>query len=274
MQQKEIRLKKRLGQNFLRDASVVSKIVRSLQPGSDDVLLEIGCGAGALSRQLVGKPRQYIGVELDTALYERLMVLASPSVVFLNQDILSLDFSSLQKHYLKPGERLKVVGNLPYYISSPILQLLAQHVRFIDRAVIMLQAEVIDRLIAQPSTKEYGFLTLLVQYYFSVRVLFTVSPRAFSPVPKVNSKVAELIPHSKHLLRPEQESEFFQFVKCSFSQRRKTMKNALKGHAQWHPESLEALLGELGYPPDARAETLTLKDLTTLFQRAGAGIAF
>jgi 16S rRNA (adenine1518-N6/adenine1519-N6)-dimethyltransferase len=273
MQQKEIHAKRRLGQNFLRDAGVVSRIVGSLQLGPDDVLLEIGCGAGALSRQLVGKPRQYVGVELDTSLYERLMDLASPGVVFLNQDILSMDFSSLQKHYLRPGERLKVVGNLPYYISSPILQLLAQHARFIERAVIMLQAEVVERLVAQPSTKEYGFLTLLVQYYFSIRVLFTVSPRAFSPRPNVTSKVAQLIPHPKCLLNSGQESEFFQFVKRSFSQRRKTMKNALKGYAQWHPELLEALLGELGYPPDARAETLSLEDLTTLFQRGGAGNA-
>ena len=267
MQQKEIHAKKSLGQHFLHDPGVVRRIVHSLQLGPGDVLLEIGCGTGALTRQLIGKPRQYVGVELDASLFESLRSLASSRVVFLNQDILRLNLLILREQFLGPGDKLKIVGNLPFYISSPILQYLAQQALLFDRAVIMLQAEVADRLVAQPCTKEYGVLTLLVQYHFATHELFAVSPRAFRPVPKVSSKVIELVPHPTRRLLPEEEREFFRFVKRAFSQRRKTMKNALKGQIEWQLELLDELLPTLRYPGDARAEIVSLEDYVTIYRK-------
>jgi 16S rRNA (adenine1518-N6/adenine1519-N6)-dimethyltransferase len=267
MQQKHIHPIKSLGQHFLHDPRLIRQIIQSLKLVPDDIVLEIGFGTGALTREIVGKVRHYIGVEIDKGLHEVLAALAGPHALFLNQDILSLDLELLWQKYSAPGERFKVVGNLPYYISSPILQHLARYSSCLSLAVVMLQAEVADRLTASPGTKSYGVLTLLVQYYFRVQELFAVSPRAFSPAPQVHSKVLELSPLKPKTLNSDEETDFFQFAKQAFSHRRKTLLNCLKGYRDYSPRQIEEHLVVLKFPTNIRAEALALQDFIALYQK-------
>lgn len=264
MQQQPLRAKRRLGQHFLKHPSLARKIVAGLGPEEDDTVLEIGCGTGALTGNLVGLGGRYIGVEVDAGLCSQLRRrFNSPGIEFLNRDILALDLGELRKRHA--GSGFKVVGNLPYAISSPILQHLARHSGVIDLAVVMLQAEVADRLAAGPGGRDYGVLSLIVQYHFRPEPLFLVPPQAFKPKPKVDSKVVRLVPRLHRPLRPAEESRFFGFVKQSFSQRRKTLRNCL-GEVQ--PETWTRLAGtlrELGYPGTVRAEKISLAHFLQLF---------
>jgi 16S rRNA (adenine1518-N6/adenine1519-N6)-dimethyltransferase len=265
MQQKDIRYKKSLGQHFLQDPRAIQRIVKSLNLTSDDVVLEIGCGQGALTGHILGKVRDYIGVEIDKALYERLLTRGGPHAHFVNQDILKLKLEPLGQRFLPDEGRFKIVGNLPYYISSPIIQYLAHYSSLLQLAVIMVQAEVADRLTASPSTKSYGVLTLLAQYHFRIRELFIISPGAFRPVPQVFSKVLALVPIEVKPLQTDQEAGFFQFVKQAFSQRRKTFLNSMKGLSYCGRQPLGDLLQSLGYPTDIRAEAVRLEDFVSLY---------
>jgi 16S rRNA (adenine1518-N6/adenine1519-N6)-dimethyltransferase len=268
MQLEQIRAKKSMGQHFLQDPGALKKIVNCMSLSRGDVVLEIGCGTGSLTQYLIGRVQKLIGVELDRQLFQYLEDnFGGAQVVFLNQDILTLDLDRLQKEYLPPGAKFKAVGNLPYYISSPIISYLAEHASLLDLAIIMLQAEVADRLVARPRTKDYGILTLIAQYYFEVKELFTVHPRAFKPAPNVYSKVVQLIPKSSRPLGSNQEAEFFKFLKQSFSQRRKTLKNSLKEFRHLEDNRLEDLLEELNYPPRGRAEEISLEHFVALFER-------
>jgi 16S rRNA (adenine1518-N6/adenine1519-N6)-dimethyltransferase len=257
--------RKRLGQSFLHDLTVIRRIVASLDLRTTDTVLEIGCGTGALTRYLAPKPRQFIGVELDKNLFQRLEdQYSGSSVLFLNQDILKLDLTALVRKLQLPSAKLKVVGNLPYYISSPIIEWLGKQAAVIESATIMLQAEVADRLMASPGIKEFGVLTLVTSYYFMCRKLMKVRPGAFRPAPKVYSAVLRLEPKAQQMLDLDLESAFFAFIRRSFSQRRKTLWNCLKGSVD--KGSLEALLDRLGHAPDCRAEVLSLEDLIFLFR--------
>jgi len=257
--------KKRLGQNFLHDPSVIRRIVSSLELAATDIVLEIGCGTGALTRHIVLKPQHFIGVELDKSLFQKLAdQYSSPSAHFLNQDILQLDLSELRHRLRQPGAKLKVVGNLPYYISSPIIEWLGKQSGMIESATIMLQAEVADRLMASPGSKAFGVLSLIASYYFTATKLMEVRPGAFRPVPKVSSTVLRLKPKTKRSLDASEELALFTFIKQGFSQRRKTLWNCLKGSVD--RGRLEAMLGRLGHPPNGRAEILSLEDFISLFR--------
>jgi 16S rRNA (adenine1518-N6/adenine1519-N6)-dimethyltransferase len=257
--------KKRLGQNFLHDPNVIRRIVNSLDLASTDVVLEIGCGTGALTRHIASKPGHFIGVELDRDLFQKLSVqYSSPSVLFLNQDILQLDVAGLLDKLVQPSPKLKVVGNLPYYISSPIIEWLGRQSGFLDSATIMLQAEVADRLLARPGGKEFGVLSLVASYYFTIARLIDVRPGAFRPVPKVSSALLRLRPKVNTTLDLEDESAFFALIKQSFSHRRKTLWNCLKGSAE--KSRLEEILHRLGHAADTRAEVLSLEDFISLYK--------
>jgi len=257
--------KKRLGQNFLHDPSVIRRIVSSLELAATDIVLEIGCGTGALTRHIVSKPQQFIGVELDKSLFQRLAEqYSSPSSLFLNQDILQLDLCQLMHTLRQPRARLKVLGNLPYYISSPIIEWLGKQSGAIESATVMLQSEVAERLMASSGGKEFGVLSLVASYYFTVTRLMDVRPGAFRPVPKVSSTVLRLKPKTQRTLDPKEELALFGFIKQSFSQRRKTLWNCLKGSVD--KGKLEAILDRLKHPPNCRAETLSLQDFLSLFR--------
>ena len=269
MNHEHVIAKKRLGQNFLHDLKVVRRIVSSLELEATDIVLEIGCGTGALTRHIVSKPQQFIGVELDKSLFQRLAEqYSSPCTLFLNQDILQLDLFELMHRLRQPRAKLKVLGNLPYYISSPIIEWLGKQSGMIESATIMLQAEVADRLMASPGSKEFGVLSLVVSYCFTVTKLMDVRPGAFRPVPKVSSTLLRLKPKTQRSLDIKEELAFFAFVKRSFSQRRKTLWNCLKGSVD--KCRLEVMLGRLGHMPNSRAETLSLEDFISLFKHLRA----
>jgi len=274
MQQNRIRTKKSLGQHFLNNRHTIQRILDNLNLKPDDTILEIGCGTGALTKRLLGTTRQYLGIELDPALFQQLeQNMATPQAVFLNQDILTLDWDRLQVKYLPAGGKFKVVGNLPYYISSPIIGQLTQHTDALELAVIMLQAEVANRLTAQPGSKDYGVLTLVGQYYFQCEFLFWVGPGAFRPQPKVVSKVVRLTPKPVRQLLPDQEATFLDFVKRCFSQRRKTLRNCLKAFQAEDTGSLKEFLKNRDYAPDVRAERISLDDFIALYLEVGTHLS-
>lgn len=265
MQLQPVRAKKRLGQHFLHKSSLARRIVAGLGLEESDTVVEIGSGTGALTGDLVGQGCRYIGVELDAVLCSQLRQrFSNAGIEFLNRDILTLDLGELRGRHAAEG--FKVVGNLPYGISSPILQHLARHAGVIDLAVVMVQAEVADRLAARPGGRDYGVLSLMVQYHFRTEPLFAVSPQAFKPRPKVNSKVVRLVPRSHRPLRPAEESLFFGFVKQAFSQRRKTLRNCLGGVQPETWARLAETLRELGYPESVRAEKISLDHFLQLFR--------
>lgn len=266
MDYKRVTAQKRLGQNFLRDPAVIRRIVKALELSAADVVLEIGCGTGALTQHiLAAKPGWFIGVELDRGLCAELSNrYSSASVSFLNKDILQVEIQEHIGDFEATGAKIKVVGNLPYYISSPIIDWLGRQSRLIEFATIMLQAEVADRVMASPGSKDFGVLTLLVNYYFSVTKLMDVRPGSFRPAPKVSSTVLLLRPKGTLALDSSEEAAFFQFVKRSFSQRRKTLWNCLKGDVV--RADLEALLNRLGHPAESRAEALALDDFICLYK--------
>jgi 16S rRNA (adenine1518-N6/adenine1519-N6)-dimethyltransferase len=266
MSQSNPMVRKRLGQNFLHSQTAIRRIVGALELKPGDAVLEIGCGTGALTNQLAPAAGHYVGVEIDARLFSMLEERwGSPRAVFLKQDILRLDLQQLRDGQLGSASNWKVVGNLPYYISSPILNHLGEYSGVIDCVIIMLQAEVADRLLAQAGSKEYGVLTLMVQLHFLVEGLFSVPPTAFTPKPKVNSKVLRLTPYPSPLICPADRPAFISLVKQAFSQRRKTLVNCLKGSRGMELSRLTEWLLRQGYPLDIRAECLPLEEFLSLY---------
>lgn len=245
----EHRARKRFGQNFLHDHNVITRIVKSVRPNADETVLEIGPGQGALTGSLLECQCQLLALELDRDLIPLLLQKfgTNPRFHLQQGDALELDLVALSS-----DARVRVVGNLPYNISTPLIfHLLKQSDRIIDMH-FMLQKEVVDRLAAVPGTKDYGRLSIMTQYFCRVEPLFEVPPGAFSPQPKVQSAVVRLVPHSA-LPYPAKSVERLQnVVRTAFNQRRKTLRNALQTLV--NAEQIEAL----GINAGARPETLPL----------------
>ena len=247
--------RKGLGQNFLQDANISRKIVAALGVTPADTVIEIGPGRGALTEHLLALDCTLHVVEFDRDLaeYWQEQTARYPQLSVHSGDILAFDLSSV---LTTPGQHLKVIGNLPYNLSSPILLHLMQFKAQLDCLVIMLQAEVIDRLCAVPGNKTYGRLSVAIQQGFAVDALFTVPNTAFIPPPKVTSAVAKLTPHSNHQIADP--ALFEHVVKTAFAQRRKTLRNNFK-HADFWPS-----LADYEIDLSRRAETLSVEEYVAL----------
>jgi 16S rRNA (adenine1518-N6/adenine1519-N6)-dimethyltransferase len=253
--------KPKFGQNFLSDPAAALAIVDALGDISATTVLEIGPGKGAITNLLAGRAHHLIAVELEPILAGQLrqQFESSESVKIVPQDVLTTDLSSLA-----PGEKLAVVGNLPYYITSQILLHLFAHHQAIDRAVIMVQREVADRIAAQPGSRDYGLLTATTQLYARVQNLFTLPPSAFSPPPDVHSTVLRLNFEARFEQLKLDPAAFVPFLRQSFAQKRKTLANNLR-FAGWNAEAIAIAFKAADIPPAIRAEALSLDSAAKLF---------
>jgi 16S rRNA (adenine1518-N6/adenine1519-N6)-dimethyltransferase len=266
--------KPKLGQHFLRDESAAQNIIDALGDVSQKTVLEIGPGTGALTRRLVARARRVIAIEFDKVLAAQLRMrfALATNVEIIEGDVLAIDFNTIfgpKPGISRPGleyspEPAKVVGNLPYYITSDILLRLFEYGRYFDVIVIMVQREVADRIAAKPGTRDYGLLSATAQLYTKVEKLFTLAPDAFDPPPKVHSTVLRLTmaPRLKQL--GVAEDSFIDFLKLSFGQKRKTLWNNLK--LQYQPALLKAALEKTGIKANVRAEALPLDKSAALFR--------
>ena len=213
--------RKRFGQNFLIDPQIVADIVRAAHPRKDDLIVEIGPGLGALTRPLLQLLSHLHCVEIDRDIVEHLRrEFSGENLTIYSADALEFDFSTL-------GKNLRVVGNLPYNISTPILFHLSKFASSISDMYFTLQKEVVARMVAQPSTSDYGRLSVMLQYRFEMEQLFLISPECFRPAPKVESAVVRMIPRKQPLIDTSKEKLFADIVSAAFSQRRKTLRNTL-----------------------------------------------
>jgi 16S rRNA (adenine1518-N6/adenine1519-N6)-dimethyltransferase len=250
--------RKRFGQNFLVDRHYVERIVNAIDPRPGDRLVEIGPGLGALTRPLLERIGHLTVIEIDRDLAAALVTEFSGERLTLHgADALTFDFSVL-------GPSLRVIGNLPYNISSPLLFHLAQFSTQLRDITVMLQKEVVQRMAATPATEEYGRLSVMLQVRFRVERLFVVPPGAFRPAPKVESAVARLTPLASDRPHIADESLFARVVASAFGQRRKTLRNALKLLAT------EAELSDAGVDPGLRGEALAVADFVRLANKLSA----
>jgi 16S rRNA (adenine1518-N6/adenine1519-N6)-dimethyltransferase len=251
----EHRPRKRFGQNFLRDRGVVQRILAALDPQPGETIVEIGPGLGALTQPLLERLPLLHVVELDRDLAARLRAGHSPERLSVHEaDALKFDFCSLAAS----GKKLRLIGNLPYNISTPLLFHLLDQRRCVHDMLFMLQKEVVERMAAVPGGRDYGRLSVMIQSQMQVEKLFDVRPGAFHPPPKVDSSVVRLVPHATPPVTIRDAEGFARLVKAAFAQRRKTLRNNLKGLL---PAETIAVLG---IEPERRAETLTLAEFATL----------
>jgi 16S rRNA (adenine1518-N6/adenine1519-N6)-dimethyltransferase len=244
--------RKRFGQNFLVDRHYIDRIVAAIDPKPGDNLVEIGPGLGALTGPLLERLRHLTVIEIDRDLAARLAAEHTQDRLTLhNADALEFDFAAL-------GQDLRVVGNLPYNISSPLLFHLAQYEECLRDVMVMLQREVVERMVAAPATPEYGRLSVMLQVRFRLERLFVVPPGAFRPAPKVDSAVVRLVPLRERRLRLTDAALFEALVAAALGQRRKTLRNALRNLAD------ETDLQRAGIDPRARGETLSVEDFVRL----------
>lgn len=245
-----------LGQHFLHEKRILQKIVEALEPDSGDLIVEIGPGRGALTFPLAAKAGRVLAVEKDLRLVETLSENRLNNLEIIAGDILKLDLRGLISRFRRPGETVKLAGNLPYHISSQILFVLLEAKDLIERAVFLFQKEVAQRITAGPGNKKYAPLSILLQNYFDCRLLFQVGPGAFSPPPRVDSACVLFQKRSRPLFfGPDLENEIFAFLKEAFSQRRKTLSRNLES-AGYRREAVSGLLQGLSLGEKVRAEDL------------------
>ena len=266
---------KKYGQNFLIDTGVLEKIIREAGVTKDDFVLEIGPGIGTMTQYLCESAREVAAVEIDKALIPILKDTLSPydNVTVINEDILKVDINRLAQEK-NGGRPIKVVANLPYYITTPIIMgLFESHVP-IDSITIMVQKEVADRMKTGPGSKDYGALSLAVQYYADPQIVANVPPNCFMPRPKVGSAVIRLKRHAQPVVNVSDEKLMFSLIRASFNQRRKTLANGLKNAPDipLEKEEIEAVITELGKPLTIRGEALTLEEFATLSELVGKRI--
>jgi 16S rRNA (adenine1518-N6/adenine1519-N6)-dimethyltransferase len=258
---------KKYGQNFLIDGRVLDKIIDAAGIGPEDCVLEIGPGIGTLTRRLAESAGKVIAVEIDKNLIPILHDVLSEydNIMVLNEDILKVDIPALVEKE-NAGKPIKVVANLPYYITTPIIMGLFESNVPIDNITVMVQKEVAQRMQVGPGTKDYGALSLAVQYYAEPYIVANVPQNCFIPRPNVGSAVIRLTRHTEKPVQVKNEKFMFQLVRAAFNQRRKTLQNALHNMAELNlsKEQVVEALQKMGLPETVRGEKLTLSEYATL----------
>lgn len=267
LQKYHFNFQKKFGQNFLIDTSVLERIISSAGITKEDCVLEIGPGIGTMTQYLAESAREVVAVEIDKALIPILedTLSAYENVTVINDDILKVDINKIVQEK-NNGNPIKVVANLPYYITTPIIMgLFESHVP-LKSITIMVQKEVADRMQVGPGTKDYGALSLAVQYYARPEIVANVPPNCFIPRPNVGSAVIRLTRYDEPPVQVEDESRMFALIRASFNQRRKTLVNGLGNAAGLSvtKEQVLAALEEMGLPGTVRGETFTLEQFAQL----------
>lgn len=252
----EFRARKRFGQHFLTDSHIIEKIIQAVSPKEDQHIVEIGPGQGVLTQYLIPKSGRVDAVEIDRdlAAYLREHFKSFPQFFLHEMDVLRFDFSSLTE---TPAS-LRVIGNLPYNISTPLLFHLFDYLPLVQDIHVMLQKEVAERMTAKINTPDYSRLSVMTQFYCRAQKLFDVSSMAFNPPPKVESSVIRLIPHPNDLYQPKNAALFAEIVKNTFNFRRKTIRNSLKAYLS------EAEIVALNIDPNKRPQELSIEDFICL----------
>lgn len=244
--------KKKFGQNFLKDAAIIHSIIQSINPLPNDLLIEIGPGLGALTKPLLEKTNRLLAIELDRDIVSWMEnEYSKKNITIFNEDVLNFNFNQFD-------QKIRIVGNLPYNISTPILFKCIDNILNIKDLHFMLQKEVVDRMIAIPSSPEYGRLSVMLQYYFAMEHLVDVPKESFEPEPKVESSFVRLIPYEQYPFIANNIEQFARIVKEAFSQRRKTIRNTLKSFIS------ENDFEKIGINPRLRAENLSVSDFVKI----------
>ncbi|MEK7397118.1 MAG: 16S rRNA (adenine(1518)-N(6)/adenine(1519)-N(6))-dimethyltransferase RsmA [Candidatus Poribacteria bacterium] len=268
-----IHLKKRLGQNFLIERNIFDLIIKSANLSPDDVVLELGSGIGLLTREIALSFNKVIAVELDSDLFRILQSYCKDfdNITLINADMLEFDYAKLfSENGLSPNQKIKVIGNLPYYITSPtIFKFLELKSLPIKSIILMVQKEVGERIVSPPGKKDYGSLTVAIAYRCKTRIIKTISAGCFYPKPKVDSVLIELAVQDKPNVSVNDENLFFSVVRSAFQHRRKTLRNALmlsiqSGKLKTSIEIMDNAIQSLGLDPKIRGECLSIEKFANL----------
>ena len=266
IQKYEFAFQKKFGQNFLIDTHVLDKIIRAAGVTKEDMVLEIGPGIGTMTQCLAEAAGRVVAVEIDSNLIPILKDTLKDydNITVINEDILKVDIKKLAEEY--NGGPIKVVANLPYYITTPIIMGLFESEVPIDNITVMVQKEVADRMQTGPGSKDYGALSLAVQYYAEPYIVANVPPNCFIPRPNVGSAVIRLTRHQKPPVEVKDRGLMFRLIRASFNQRRKTLQNGLNNSSELHysKEQIARAIESLGVPATVRGEALTLEQFARL----------
>ncbi len=273
LQKYDFTFQKKFGQNFLIDTHVLDKIIRSAEITKDDMVLEIGPGIGTMTQYLACAAGKVVAVEIDKALIPILedTLDGYDNVQIINEDVLKIDIAKLAKEQ-NSGRPIKVVANLPYYITTPIIMGLFENHVPLKSITVMVQKEVADRMQVGPGTKDYGALSLAVQYYASPYIVANVPPNCFMPRPKVGSAVIRLERYENPPVQVGDEKLMFKIIRASFNQRRKTLANGLRNSPEldFTKEQIEQAIEKMGKGTSVRGETLSLEEFAKLSNLLGA----
>jgi len=267
IQKYEFMFQKKFGQNFLIDTHVLEKIISSAGVTKEDCVLEIGPGIGTMTQYLAENARQVVAVEIDKNLIPILgeTLAGYDNVTVINEDILKVDIKEIAEKY-NDGRPIKVVANLPYYITTPIIMGLFESGVPIDNITVMVQKEVADRMQEGPGSKDYGALSLAVQYYAEPEIVANVPPNCFIPRPNVGSAVIRLTRHKEMPVQVNDAEHMFRIIRASFNQRRKTLQNGLSNSPEipYSKEKILAAIEQMGLPATVRGEALSLAQFAQL----------
>ena len=267
IQKYQFAFQKKFGQNFLIDTHVLDKIIRAAGVTKEDMVLEVGPGIGTMTQYLADAARQVVAVEIDTNLIPILNETLKDydNITIINDDILKVDIKALADTY-NGGRPIKVVANLPYYITTPIIMGLFEGEVPIDNITVMVQKEVADRMQVGPGTKDYGALSLAVQYYAEPYIVANVPPNCFIPRPNVGSAVIRLTRHEKPPVEVKDKNLMFRLIRASFNQRRKTLQNGLNNSPEvpYTKEQIAEAIESLGVSASVRGEALSLEQFARL----------